>query len=392
VRRFRADFRRRLAAAFTFCSASAVLIFATNIPSRAGGVLTGISQASDSSQPADSLREMSLDEYIAELHRVEAAIKDQRDHFQPSSDQAEILNAKLPGVWHVNVQGQRYEVPTRDLKFYLADAKDRAARRTVVLDADLARVLALEQAAGKLESATRGASADTARAALQQILSRREFDSSQEKKSWLGEMWEKLWLWVENLLDRLFNAVRGNKPVRNLFLYGVIAAGFLALAWTLVRVLGGVARRESLKLESPAFPVKTSGQWAREAMAAAARGDYRDAIHCGYWAGVYRLAEIGIWELDDSRTPREYLRLLSARPREDEASSSASAPGSTTGPSLPDPAVLAARAQALSALTRRFESVWYADEPATQQDFTSAVAQLEKLECRFPSTAPTAGS
>jgi Domain of unknown function (DUF4129) len=351
----------------------------------AGCASWGFAMAADAAHP------MSIGEYRAELKRVEKAIEDQRDHSTPAAGHAETLKTEIPDVWFVEAQGQRYEVPTSELKFTLADNAGRAAERVVVLNADIDRIHALEEEANKLESTSPEASQDSARAKLEEILSRKEFNQAHEKKSWLGELWDKLLRWLVNLLDRLFNVIRGNKPVRSIVLYGVIVVGFFALVWILVRVLGGVARRENLRLEAPAFPVKTSGQWVREATAAAARGDYREAIHCGYWAGVYRLAEMGIWELEQSRTPREYLRLLSARPREDAAFGASLGSSSVTGAVLPDPATRAARAQALSALTRSFESVWYADEPATQQDFVSAVAHLEKLECRLPSTAPTAG-
>ncbi len=348
-----------------------------------------------SSTPADATQPISIAEYKAELHRVERGIEEQRDHFKAPAGSAEHLNVEIPAMWHVESRGQHFEVPTSELKINLEDNPDRVTRRILALNADLARVQALEAEADKLESESSASSYDAARAKLQEILGHREFSSAQEKKSWIREMWEKLVGWVEDIFDRLFNAVGANRPVRNLILYGVIVIGFIALGWILVRVLGGVARRENLKLEPPAFPVKSSGQWTREAMAAAARGDYREAIHCGYWAGVYRLAETGIWELDESRTPREYLRLLSARPRSD-AGADMPAAGSASSPvtilALPDPAVLAVRTQALSALTRSFESVWYADEPATQEKYSAAVAHLEELECRLPSTAPTAGS
>lgn len=362
------------------CAGAVILLACGIFPANAGA-------ASDSPQP------MSLEQYRAELQRVEKAIEDQRDHFQPPAGSEEKLNIELPEVWYVEAQGQRYEVPTSELKFTIEDKADRAVQRVMIFKADLERLGALEKESEKLEGAkgaAGAASAEDARGKLKEILSHREFDKSQERKSWIGELWDKIVEWIFNAIERLFTAVRGNKPVRNIVLYGVIVLGFVALAWILIRVLGGVARRENFRLEPAAFPVKTSGQWTREAMAAAARGNYREAIHCGYWAGVYRLAEMGIWELDPSRTPREYLRLLSARPRDDAGYAQGSTPEASG--MLPDPAARAARAQALSALTRSFESVWYADEPATQQDFTSAVAQLETLECRLPSTARTAGS
>jgi Domain of unknown function (DUF4129) len=344
----------------------------------------------DTASSGDASHPMSLEAYKAELNRVEQAIENQRDHFQPPPGHAESLNVELPEVWYVEAQGQRFEVPTSELKIYLEDNAQRPTERKVALNADIARIRALAKGAEKLESARGAQPADAAHGKLKEILSRSGFNRAQERKSWIGELWEKFVLWVEGLLDRLFNAVSASRPVRNMILYGVIVIGFIALGWILIRVLGGVARRENLRLEPPAFPVKTSSQWAREAVAAAGRGDYREAIRCGYWAGVYRLSEIGILELDPSRTPREYLRLLSAsRPSGDGAFAAAAI--STAPVILADPAVRAARTQALSALTRNFESVWYADVPATEQDFTSAVAELEKLECRLPSTAPTAG-
>jgi Domain of unknown function (DUF4129) len=378
VKMIRFTFRRRLARVAAYRFAIVILIVA-------GWASASFALAADAAHP------MSRGEYQAELRRVEKAIQDQRDHATPAAGRAETLAVEIPDVWYVEAQGQRYEVPTSELKFTLADNAGRAAERVVVLNADIDRIHALEEEAKKLESTSQEASQDPARAKLEEILNRKEFNQAHEKKSWLGELWDKVLRWVVNLLDKLFEVVRGNKPVRSIVLYGVIVVGFFALVWILVRVLGGVARRENLRLEAPAFPVKTSGQWVREATAAAAHGNYREAIHCGYWAGVYRLSEMGIWELEESRTPREYLRLLSAGPREDAAFGVSLGSSSVTGAVLPDPATRAARAQALSALTRSFESVWYADEPATQQDFVSAVAHLEKLECRLPSTAPTAG-
>jgi Domain of unknown function (DUF4129) len=335
---------------------------------------------------ADDAAPMTLDQYQSELRRVAAAMEDQRDHFKPPAGKPEELNAKLPDAWVVEVRGQRYEIPTDDLKFKIDDNKDRTANRVAALNEDIERVKALQAESASLGSGAAASSGDAARAKLIEILKRREFAQSQGRKSWIREMWDRVIGWVEDFLFRLFNGVRKNKVVSNTILYGVIAIGFGLLAWVLVRVLVGASRREALRLEQPAAAVKTAGQWVREAVAAAGRGDYRDAIRCGYWAGVYRLSELGVCDLDQSRTPREYLRLISARGREPR--SLQAAPGAT----LPDPAIAAARATALGELTRKFETVWYADAPATSQDFDSAARNLEKLECRLPLTAPTAGS
>lgn len=332
---------------------------------------------------ADDSAPMTIDEYRAELRRTAVAIEDQRDHFNPPAGKPEVLNAHLPSAWIVEVQGTRYDISTADLKFQIEDDKDRAANRKIALDGDLDRIHALEAESETLGASARQNSAD-ARARLAEILKRREFGGAQEKKSWIRELWDRITNWILDFLLRLFRGVRKSKVVTNTILYSVIAIGFVALAWALVRVYVGASRRESLRLEQPAAAVKTSSQWAREAAAAAARGDYRNAVRCGYWAGVYRLSEIGAVDLDESRTPREYLRILARR----GGVSRISEPGD----SLPDPAVAATRATALGELTRRFESVWYADAPASPQDFDSTAANLEKLECRLPLTAPTASS
>ena len=50
--------------------------------------------------------------------------------------------------------------------------------------------------------------------------------------------------------------------------------------------------------------------WLREARAAAARGDYRAAIHAAYWAAIAHLEETKSLPEDRARTPRESLRLI----------------------------------------------------------------------------------
>ena len=108
--------------------------------------------------------------------------------------------------------------------------------------------------------------------------------------------------------------------------------------------------------------------WARDALAASARGNHRDAIRLAYWAGVYRLEELGVCKVDRTRTHREYLRLLGA------------APGAEN------------RRVPLENLTWRFERVWYGREPASAEDFQFVIKQLEMLGCVFPSTLATGSS
>src|SRR5207244_11963010 len=62
----------------------------------------------------------------------------------------------------------------------------------------------------------------------------------------------------------------------------------------------------------PLFPYTTLFR-SRRASEAVAAGDYREAVRLAYWAGVYRLEELGQWRVERTRTHREYLRML---PRE----------------------------------------------------------------------------
>jgi hypothetical protein len=95
-------------------------------------------------------------------------------------------------------------------------------------------------------------------------------------------------------------------------------------------------------------------EWARRAVAAAAAGDFRESIRCGYHAALARLEEQGTWQVDESRTPREYVRLLHG-----------------DDPRLP----------ALSDLTRQFELTWYGRRTATDDDARRLFAHLERLGC-----------
>ena len=90
----------------------------------------------------------------------------------------------------------------------------------------------------------------------------------------------------------------------------------------------------------------------QHARAAAARGEYRDAIRILYGAAVRRIEEGGTWQVDPARTHREYVRLLPAD-------------------SLQRPP--------LAAITTCFEHVWYGHAQASAIEFEAILAELESL-------------
>ena len=92
--------------------------------------------------------------------------------------------------------------------------------------------------------------------------------------------------------------------------------------------------------------------WRSLAEEQASRGDWRDAVHCLYWASIAVLEGRNLWAANRSRTPREYVRLL-------EAGSS--------------------RWMLLRQQTQGFEHVWYGLNEAAHQDYERALELHEGL-------------
>jgi hypothetical protein len=188
------------------------------------------------------------------------------------------------------------------------------------------------------------------RARLDQILKRHEFrfvrEGAESEPFW-DQLLDRLWQWVTGLLDRA-----GNHPkVTNFLRWGiVIALGLILLAW-LAYTLTHVSYRP---IPAPEGEVRATParDWVEEARKAATRGEYRDAIRIIYGAAVLALGEAGAWQVDPSRTHREYARLL---PRD------------------------SLRRPHLIALTDCFERVWYGRAQASARDYEAALAELESL-------------
>ena len=220
-------------------------------------------------------------------------------------------------------------------------AEMRAARQH--LDADLA-------------DAHTGTAPDTvfskARQRANTILDEREFATADQQSLW-DRFLEWIFTWIDRALMRV--AAFGSRspwigPLIEWGLGGVACA--LVLVWILRLV-----RRERLRwrIEAERQIEVTEERvlnWMREAEEHAARGAFRDAVHCLYWASVAALEGRRLWHPDRARTPREYLRLLD-----------------TTSPA----------AALLRRQTLAFERIWYGLRPARQSDYDQALQLHQEL-------------
>lgn len=233
----------------------------------------------------------------------------------------------------------------------LASAKTlKGKARTTEMEA-VGHRLSADLADAKAPAAPAG-NFTVARQRVNAILAEKEFarvDHNSVKdriEGWLGT-------WIDRALMGMARFGSHSPWIGPLIEYGLV---FLACVLLLVWVMRSV-RRQRLQ-----FRLETTRQievhdervlnWLREAEQHAARGAFRDAVHCLYWASITTLEGRRLWHPDRARTPREYLRLLDS--------------GS-------------AAAGLLRRQTLGFESIWYGLRPAQQSDYEQALALHRQL-------------
>jgi len=347
-------------------AACAVLGLAIGI---SGGIVRAAHFEKDDASAKQTV--VTLDQYESELDRIAKAFSDLPAH--PAGVDA--LRQSLPSGWIVDTGQEKYEVSA----LWIADAlrvRGKSPKdQKEIWEGAAAKLKSLRAEAERLKDAAAEGNRADAKLRLQKILQRREFNQAKQDASWWSQVWDQIWRWIEWLLDHTIGRLLGNGTARTLALWVLIGTVFLFAALWIVRGMRTMVRSETLSVDAVFPPGKHWRDWTREASAAASRGDYRAALHSAYWAGVYRLAELGAWKLDRARTPREYLRMIGEQAQTELAEQ--------------DPA---GREIALKDLTHGMEASWYGFLPATQQDYDKAVAHLETLGCRFHSTAQTVKS
>jgi Domain of unknown function (DUF4129) len=289
--------------------------------------------------------QISVSEYREHLERLEVA----SDNLISSEPSVPALLRVLPPAWHVHTEHGEFDVTTEGLRREVQRyEKEHSPDNALAIHVHLRH---LRREIDGFEREPVDVSKDRSR--LNSILAQREF-SDVSGPTWVDRF--KRWL-LETLI-RLLTRLFGMSSIPNIskyFVYGLMGVALAVLGYIAYRTIW--RGEESAELIPTDLPVsaKEWAIWLAEGRAAAAKGEWGDAIHLAYWAGISFLERQGFWKPDRARTPREYLRLLSASSEHRET---------------------------LTALTRIFELAWYAKRGASEADFSRTLAELEKLGCR----------
>lgn len=289
--------------------------------------------------------EMTPAEYRAELDSWMATT----EHLDPPGPELKEKMQGLPTAWRVRTGEQKFEISTewlrRDLEQIQKEADEDTAHEI------RARLERLRNDLDAYQKTPPDVSGEQAR--LKSILARPEF-TSVRGPGWMERLKQRLFEALIRLLGRAFGS-SAIPTIGKTFVYSLVALAVLALGYWAYRSIWASADLESLALETTPVSAKEWSVWLAEAKEAANRGNWRDAIHLAYWAGISLLEAQGTWRPDRARTPREYLRLM------------------------PD---ASEHRPTLTALTRSFEIVWYGKREADARAFSQTLEELEKLGCR----------
>ncbi len=288
-------------------------------------------------------------------------LKSRLDSKHISAEQIAAVRTSLPDSWEVESPEGHYSIPSHQLTSILRNAEGDRSARTDNLDAARAWLSDLRKEVENY-SARQQPQDSAARDKAQQILARREFGGigAPNPRNLLRR---KINEWITRLFVWLFSGLGRHPIATETFFWLIVVAVVGWLAMMLFRFWARSAKLESIEKIATVASRRPWQGWIRAAREAAARGDFREAVHSTYWAGVSRLETIGALAPDPSRTPRESLRVLG------------------------DPAANVIHAttqqrESLAALTACLERIWYGHRAAGPTDFQDCLRQAEELGCR----------
>jgi hypothetical protein len=285
--------------------------------------------------------------FVDELNRHAATIE------QAEPQQVTRILVQMPHAYRVRHGEQAFDVPFERVEQRLLAASKLgggwpSARHELLEDLRGIR----DEAAGLLGTGP-SRIAET-RSALTEILSRPEFLRSRSP-DWRAGIRRRLTEWVQALWERLGGDRVNSRAVGVFVAWTAALAAAIALAVWLSRRTRAASPRRGLHIGE--LPRVSWHEWSMRAVEAVRNGRGREAARCSYRAALSRLEEEGRWRVEDSRTAREYLKLM--RPA--------------------DP-----HRDVFTALARQFESAWYASRQVTTDDQQRLIDSLERLGCLRP--------
>jgi len=243
--------------------------------------------------------------------------------------------APQPAIKGAAVQENAQPATTSEL---LKDARTRLQQEISGVDA------------APIAPPARAAERDT----LRKVLAGHEFRHLQETPA-RDTFLEALGNWLNRLFESAAKFIPRAAWVGSVLVWGFVLAVCVALVWGLIQFERRWRVRLTPEWAGPGVGAASARDWQLwldDARAAAAAGQWREAVHFVYWASISRLESKRLWPADRARTPREYLALVApADPRR---------PG-------------------LTSLTRSFERIWYGGRAAGEADYRKAEQLAEAL-------------
>jgi hypothetical protein len=324
-----------------------------------GGAAGASRQDSALAEVGDSKIYLDAASFAGELRRIGSAIAKEKTN--PAG--LAVLRKSLPSRWQVATGDQHYTLSAAPLSDLLREAEKGKDAKTTSAKAGEAAEWAFDvadQAKGYAGGQPDGGK--SVRTSLEKILSRREFGGAKAPTR-LELFRQRVIREIESLLVRIIESI-GRYPIgARVFFWAILVAAVVWLAVMLFRYWTRRAALEELQAPDSVAYVRTWQEWIQAAREAAARGDFREAVHSAYWAGISSLEDSQMVRKDRTRTPREYMRMVSN-------STQLVATGRKTR-------------EALSALTIVLEQVWYGRRPANNQDYAQALQSVEALGCHL---------
>jgi Domain of unknown function (DUF4129) len=297
--------------------------------------------------------ELDLQSYQRELTHIAETLRNPGD--------IPALRRSLPDTWLVRNGERVYSVRTKEISEALREIELDPKRSTAALLE--VRLDAMRQQTEQLSYPSATANIAEAADKLKKIMNRGEFREVAGPSSW-DLLRARINRWILLHILKLLGVLHLSHKTGNAVVWGVLFLAVVLLFYVAYRLLTKSSQETSFR--AGVEPTTSDAlRWVQDTLAAADRGDFREAIHCAYWASVAHLEDIRVLPRDRARTPRESLRLLDQHAKEQGV---------------------------MRTVTRSFELIWYGYRPVSASDWAGTKEQLEKMGCLQASIAPTVPS